>query len=155
MANYKQTASAEYVAESITLRTGMAAVVDQSGTDPKITFGTATAGNKGCTVQVYDQVQGVDNGWKALPGFGSTTQPVYTGTGARIIVEAINTGTGAFPITLGSLTQVIGDLVRRGMRVELWTVSVGQPPTPAGTGLAAVAGGAFEPNLYWNPAGRT
>ncbi len=148
MSNYKAQATAQFVATDLAIRLGLATVVDLSGTDPLVTVGNATAGNAGATIKVLDQRAGntTDPAWQALPGFGAVAQPVYTGTVIQLVVENIS-GVGAFPFTLANLNLTLGDLVRRGARVELWTVNSGQAPTFAGVGLALNS--AFDPNLYY------
>lgn len=155
MNNYKVQATALDLADTIKQRTGLATVVDVTGTDYSvITVGTATTGNAGATIRVQDQRGGdatgaqQTGGWNALPGsgFSNAGQPVYTGSNFQIVVENIS-GAGAFPITLAHLIKIIGECTKRGGKTELLTVNSGQNPTFAGAGLAVNS--VFENNLYW------
>lgn len=147
MSNYKCEATAYQVAEAIKNRTALDTVLDLSGADPVINVGTVAAGNQCSMIKVKDQRIGAADGWKALPGFGAVDQPVYTGTTFQIWYEN-NDGPALFHLGFDKLLQIIGDLVRRGGRVELWTSA--HAAAPAFTTFVA----AFEPNLYWPLQGR-
>jgi hypothetical protein len=153
MANYKAEATAQQIAADIANRISptLTAVVDLSGTDPVINFGNvAVAGGRAFIVKVLDQRGGVDAGWKALPGFGNVTQPVYTGTVVQIAYERALSGN--WPISTSilpdDLVKIVGDLTRRGARVELW--SSANTVAPAFT----LQTGTFDPNLYYPVQGR-
>lgn len=153
MANYKAEATAQYTAESLALRTGLPAVVDLSGADPIIKLGAVAATtNVGVSIRIKDQRAGDAAGWKALPGFGSVDQPVYTGTTFQIYYEIGAGGAGSFFFGFANLLQTVGDLVRRGARVELYSITNGNPAIVDGVGAALVS--AFEGNLYWPLQGR-
>lgn len=146
MANYKAEATAQQIADELAVRLSTTASVDLSGTDPVVTITSAAAGGGGFLVKVLDQRAGVDAGFKALPGFGSVTQPVYTGTVFQIAFEL---GAGSEIVaTFDKLLPLTGDLCRRGARVEWYSVANAAP-------LAfTTAQGVFDPNMYYPLSGR-
>jgi hypothetical protein len=153
MANYKAEATAQQLAIDIANRLSptLAATVDLSGTDPVVNFGTQSAGARCFAVKVLDQRGGADGGWKALPGFGTTPQPVYTGSVIQIAYEKAASGT--WPISTSilpdDLVRIVGDLTRRGARVEVFSTTA-NGAAPAFNTLQ----GTFDPNLYWPLQGR-
>jgi hypothetical protein len=156
MANYKAQATAQYLAQDLQNRTGLTCTVDLSGADPIVNIGNPTAGNRGAKVKVLDQRNGYAAPYVGATGAGFTdiignAQPVYTGSIFQIAVERAGAA-GTYPISTSltptQLLNVIGDLTRRGGRVELWGAANGNDP--AWTALE----GAFEPNLNWSISGR-
>jgi hypothetical protein len=153
MSNYKAAASAAQIAQDIANRLSptLPGVVDLSGTDPIVNFGTQVAGGRCFAVKVLDQRGGVTGDWQALPGFGSVSQTVYTGTVFQIAYEKAAAGTWPIStsITTDDLTKIIGDLTRRGGRVDLYSTTA-NGSAPAWNTLQ----GQFDPNLYWPLQGR-
>lgn len=154
MGNFKSSATAQQLLESLALRTGLAVVVDESGADPIVSVGAVAATtNVGVQIGVYDQRGGDAAGWKSLPGFGSVDQPVYTGTVFKVAYE-VGAAPGAFYFGFGNLFQVVGDLVRRGATVELWEIANGNAPTIANIAGNGTLVGTFNGNLNWPLQGR-
>jgi hypothetical protein len=159
MGNFKQSATAESAAEVLALRTGLTAVVDQSESAfaaPLISVGNCTTTNAGVQIAVQAQrgtVTSTEPGWKALPGFGSVDQPVYTGTVFKLTYEL-----GAAPLSYyvapALIMQVVGELVRRGGTVELWQIANGNAPTAANIAAQGTLVGTFNSNLYYPIQGR-
>lgn len=154
MSNYKQFVIADVLAADLKVRTGLTAVAgwDANG-NPKITLGTATAGNKGCEIAILNQLGGDTSTTATGSPFVDIvgrSQPIYTSGVAKVVFEAV-TSTPAFVLTFQTLLDVVGELARKGLLVELYTVVAGQNPVLTGT-LTKV--GTFDPNMWWTVSGR-
>jgi hypothetical protein len=156
MGNYKLTAAAEYIAEAIDRLTSLTVTLDQSGADPLITVGAVAATtNVGFQVGLFDQRGGVDAGWDPLPGsgFGSSQQPVYTGTVAKIAYE-LGAAPKAYFVELWEIAQVAEELARRGATVEIWQIANGQAPTVANIAAQGTLKSTYNANAYYPIQGR-
>ena len=146
MANYKAEATAQQAASELSARVSLTATVDLSGTDPVVTLGNPAAAGGGFLIKFLDQRGGVDAGWDALPGFGTVTQPVYTGSVIQIAFEL--GAAGEIVGTFDKLLPITGDLCRRGARVEWYSVANGAPVA------FTTFQGSFDPNMYYPLQGR-
>lgn len=150
MGNYKLTAAAEYIAEALDRLTTLTVTLDQSGTEPVINVGVVAATtNIGAQVGIYDQRGGTDAGWDALPGFGTVTQPVYTGTVVKIAYELAG-APKTYYMAMEEIFKITAVMVNRGARVELWQIANGNAPQLAQIAANGTLVAAFEPNPY-NP----
>lgn len=153
MGNYRNTAAAEFVTEVLKRYTSLAVALDQSGSDPVIKVGVVAATtNIGYQINILDQRAGVDVGWDALPGFGSVTQPVYTGTVVQIVYE-LGAAPKAYFVEAAELFKIAAILAARGMSVQLWEQPNG---TAAGAAIGAstVLKTTFNVNDFWPLSGR-
>lgn len=153
MGNYNNTAAAEFISELIDRYTTLAVALDQSGTDPVISVGAVAATtNIGFQVGIYDQRAGVDAGWDALPGFGTVTQPVYTGTVVKVIYE-LGAAPKAYYVEMQEIFKVASILARRGATVQLWELPNGNAPKLSNIGSASLKC-EFNGNDFWPLSGR-
>lgn len=154
MANYKQIAEAEILADKLKVRTGLTTSVsfDTVG-NPVITVGTVTAGSKGAQIKILNQsggdVSATDTG-SLFQDIVGRSQPIYTLGQALVVYEAISTSDGSFHLTFQTLLDIVGEIARAGLKVNLSTVAHGQNPVTTGT-LTAVA--SFDYSIF-NPLAR-
>ncbi len=156
--NHKQLVTAEYVAESLDFLTSLTIVTDSSGSVNAdavlINVGAVAATtNVGAQIGVFDQRGATDAGWDALPGFGTVTQPVYTGMVFKIAYELAG-APKTYYMAMGEMFNIIAELVKRGAAVELWQIANGNAPTIANIAANGTLQATFHPNLYWQLSDR-
>lgn len=154
MSNYKAQVTATVLGEALDRKTTLAVAVDVSGTDPVITVGAVAATtNVGYQIGIYDQRGGSADGWKALPGFGSVDQPVYTGTVVKIAYER-GAAPKAYFVELFEIFSIAALAAQRGATVELWEIANGNAPTLANIAAQGTLKTTFNANEFWPVSGR-
>jgi hypothetical protein len=168
--NFKQQTTAEYFAEAIKREAvdgnGAAvvtkAVVGSSGDFVTVTLNNGDASTVGSAVVAFGNQRGYDDsGFKALPGFGSVAQPIYTSGVALVVTE--EGAAGDFPFTVGYATfnAIFADLARRGLKIEHWTIA--NASLPSSVDFSTYTGalltnctkkGSFEPSPGWTISDR-
>ncbi len=105
MSNYKTETIASELVSVLPLRTALPASWAYASGIPTVTLGlTALMAGGGATIQIKDQRNEVDAGFRALPGFNAVQQPVYTTGVAKVIVESQGDPSAALVAASGTLT---------------------------------------------------
>lgn len=105
------------------------AVTESFDTDglPLVKVGTGVAGTAGALIKLVPQ------DWALAKDILGLTGNVYAPTKAQILFEGNNiAGAGADINTWAQLLPIIGEVLSRGCRTEVYTVANGVAPTAAG-----------------------
>jgi hypothetical protein len=108
--------SALMLAQDIGLRLPSLAVTnsfDANG-DPLIQVGAGTAGTASCLIRVAP-----NRGSQLFKDIVGNAQPVYANHVIQIAIEDIS-GAGAFPLGLVNQFAILGEIMKRGFKVELY-----------------------------------
>lgn len=142
--SHKAISAARQMKEDIALRTGLAVVdsFDATG-NPVLTIGTATSTNQGATVRIKmvetPMVDGLGN-----------SQRVFAPHIVQLIVEE-SASAGVAVFNAANMLRVVNDILKHGMRLDVYLAANGQAPTIAGAVAILAVGPSFTLDHIWHP----
>jgi hypothetical protein len=140
----KAIALANDLASSLKQRQALAVAVSfDTDNLPLVKVGTGVAGAAGALIKLVPQ------DWALAKDILGLTANVYAPTKAQVLFESNpSAGAGADLMTWAQLLPIIGEVLARGCRTEVYTVANGVAPVAAGI-IAGNLRATFDPSVQY------